>query len=308
MTAPAPDPDRPLYGGIEAGGTKFVCAIGHEPNQPLQVATFPTRDPERTLADVVGFFQGRVAAKGKLTGLGVASFGPLALEPNSQQFGRIGSTPKPGWSHFDLRGHLARSLSCPILLDTDVNGAGRAEAVFGAGQGRRLFAYLTIGTGIGGGLIQDGRPVFGLTHAEMGHILVRRHPLDQDFPGLCPFHQDCLEGLASGAAIMARQGHSLSGQPEDHPLWQIVTDYIAQLCGTLMLIAAPERIILGGGVMANGKLLPLVRAEMTRRLNGYIDHPALARQSEDLIVPPGLGDRAGVIGALLLAEEAALPQ
>lgn len=293
-----------LIGAIEAGGTKFVCAVGTEDGQILRLATMPTLDPESTLTEVVGFFTTAEAELGRLAALGVASFGPLQLDPASPLFGSLTRTPKPGWSGVNLRHCLAERLGCPVSIDTDVNGAGIGEAALGAGRGLDCFAYVTIGTGIGGGLIVNGRPVHGLLHPEMGHVKVRRHPLDESFSGCCPFHGDCLEGMASGTAIMARQGHSLSANRADDPIWDIVAEYLGQFCVTLFLLAAPRRIILGGGVMSSGALFPLIRRKVAAALNGYLAGYEQPADFDALIVPPTLGDRAGITGALLLGASA----
>jgi fructokinase len=292
-----------LVGGIEAGGTKFVCAVGDADGGILRLATVPTRDPDTTLAETVAFFQAAAAEFGPIAALGVASFGPLDLDPSSPEQGSLTRTPKPGWSGINLRSHLSQALACPVTVDTDVNGAGLAEGALGAGKGLDCFAYLTVGTGIGGGLIVGQRPVHGLLHPEMGHLLVRRHPADGTFPGCCPFHGDCLEGLASGTAILQRQGHSLSGNKPDDPIWDIVADYIGQLCSALFLLASPHRIIIGGGVMSSGALFPLVRAKVAAQLNGYVGGLHNGADFAELIVPPALGDRAGITGALLMAAD-----
>jgi fructokinase len=288
-----------LVGGIEAGGTKFVCAIGNEEGRILRLSKLPTRAPDDTLAETAEFFRTASAEFGPIAALGVASFGPLDLDPSSLGRGSLTRTPKPGWSGVNLRTHLSEALGCPVAVDTDVNGAGLGEAVLGAGRDLDCFVYLTVGTGIGGGLIVDGRPVHGLVHPEMGHLLVRRHPQDT-FRGCCPFHGDCLEGLASGTAILERQGFSLSGNKPDDPIWDIVADYIGQLCASLFLLASPRRIVIGGGVMSSGALFPLVRAKVASQLNGYVGGLGKAADFTDLIVPPALGDRAGITGALLM--------
>lgn len=289
-----------LIGGVEAGGTKFVCAIGYGDGRIERSISFPTRDPESTLAEAVGFFREATSGRAPVASLGIASFGPLRLDPASPDHGRLGNTPKPGWSGIHLRARLSEALGCPAAVDTDVNGAGLAEARLGAGQGLDCFAYLTVGTGIGGGLIVEGRPVHGLMHPEMGHLLVRRHPQDRTFPGSCPFHTDCVEGLASGAAILQRQGHSLALNPAGDLLLDIVADYIAQLCINLVLLASPQRIVIGGGVMTDDRLLPMIRAKVAIGLNGYVAGLESEAGVGALIVPPALAKQAGIIGALLI--------
>jgi fructokinase len=199
---------------------------------------------------------------------------------------------------------LGQALGCPVAIDTDVNAAGLGEAEFGAGRGLGNFVYLTIGTGIGGGLIVGGRPLRGLTHPEMGHLLVRRHAVDEGFAGACPFHGDCAEGLASGAAIFAREGKTLADYPPDHPLREAVADYVGQLCAAIVLITSPQRLILGGGVMTGGDLLPGIRRALATRLGGYVGHPALRDGLDSYIVTPALGGDAGLTGALILASRA----
>jgi len=285
----------PLFGAIEAGGTKFRCAVGTAPDALLAQAAFPTRSPAETLADVVAFFKGT----GNLEAVGVGSFGPLDLDPASPTHGSIVRTPKPGWSDFNLKAALITSLGCPVAIDTDVNASGLAESLLGAGKGLPSLAYITIGTGIGGGLIQQGRPLHGFTHPEMGHIRPRRAPNDT-FAGICPYHGDCLEGLASGAAIFQRSGRHLAETPPDDPLWTWLADYIAQLCSTLLLTAAPHRIVLGGGVMSsNSVLFGPVRQAVAAQLAAYLGELPL----NEIIVPPALGDMSGLTGALLLAGE-----
>jgi fructokinase len=295
-----PNPSDPIYGGLEAGGTKFVCAVGRAPDGVLEEARFATRGPEETLADALSFFR---AAKTKydLAAIGIATFGPAIVDPAAPDWGQIGQTPKPGWSGTDLAGVFARELSLPVGFDTDVNGAGLAEARWGAATGCSQSAYVTIGTGIGGGIIVDGKSLHGLQHPEIGHIRVARPQGEQAARGVCPFHDDCLEGLASGPAIKARWGAALGELPPDHPAWQVEADYLGQLCAELVLMVSPQRIVLGGGVMGNEALFAPIRAVARARLGGYV--PALERAGAmaALIVPPALGTRAGIIGALALA-------
>lgn len=284
-----------LLGGIEGGGTKFVCAVGEAGQPPLRRAAFPTQNADQTLAGVISFFR----EFGALAGLGIGSFGPLDLDPASPRYGSLTGTPKPGWSGVNLRAILTEALGCPVAIDTDVNAAGLGEAEFGAGRGLDSLVYITVGTGIGGGLILGGKPLHGLSHPEMGHVLVRRHPVDEGFAGCCPFHGDCAEGLASGAAIFAREGKTLADYSPDHPLREAIADYLGQLCASIVLIASPQRLILGGGVMTGGGLLPGIRSALAARLGGYADLPA------DYVVLPALGDNAGITGALILASCAA---
>lgn len=286
-----------LLGGIEAGGTKFVCVTSTASGVISERKVIPTTTPHETLGAAIAFFR----EHGPIKALGVASFGPLVLDRASPHYGQVAATPKPGWTGADLSGVLAKALNCPVALDTDVNGAGLAEARLGAGRGLDVVVYVTVGTGLGGGLIVNGKPVQGLTHPEMGHLRVRRHPDDLDFKGVCPFHGDCLEGLVSGPAAQARLGYPLNDAPLDHPVWALIGYYLGQLCATLCLVVSPRQIILGGGVMSNLSVFPHIRAACAEALNGYVQSEAIG--SDRFIVPPGLGDRAGALGSLLLAED-----
>ena len=291
-----------LFGAVEAGGTKIVCAIGDESGALRTESRFPTADPDSTLAKVHDFFK---AACGDLApaALGVACFGPVVLERQSANYGFIGKTPKAGWSNTDVAARLAREFSCPVGFDTDVNAAALAEHRWGAGRDTRNLVYVTVGTGIGGGVLIEGAPLHGLMHPEIGHIHPRRHELDSSFAGVCPFHGDCLEGLASGPSILARTGSELQHLDAGHVQWEIEADYLAQLCAQLVLTVSPQRIIMGGGVMAE-RLFPLVRRRTLHWLGGYIDRGEILTHIERYIVPPALGARAGVLGALCLAVEA----
>jgi len=291
-----------LLAGIEAGGTKFVCGVARSPTDILKSVTIPTTTPLQTIALVESFFRAASAEFGPISALGVASFGPLDLDPASPAHGSITTTPKAGWSGFNLMAALVAALNCPAAIDTDVTGSGLAEATYGAGRGFDRLAYLTIGTGVGGALIVGGAPLHRLSHPEMGHIPVRRRADDADFAGICSFHGDCVEGLVSGPAVLARYGRRLSDLDAGSPAWAILADYIAQLCLSILLISTPGRVILGGGVMSNPALYPLIRAELLRLNNGYLTRLADAGDAEHLIAAPGLGDRAGLIGAMLLAQ------
>jgi fructokinase len=229
----------------------------------------------------------------------------VELDKSSAHYGFIGQTPKAGWSHTDIAGALAREFHCPIGFDTDVNGAALAEHRWGAARDVMNLVYLTIGTGIGGGVVVDGVPIHGLMHPEIGHIYPRRHPLDGTFDGVCPFHRDCMEGVASGPAILARTGASLGELGETHPQWEIQADYLGQLCAQLVVTVSPQRIVMGGGVMSQSRLLPLIRARMRHWLGGYIDRSEIGSGIDRYVVAPELGERAGVLGALVLAMHAA---
>ncbi len=286
------------YGAVEAGGTKFICAIGDQDGRILDEIRIETRDPNATLSDVCRYF-GAVGNKfGMLQALGVGAFGPLDLKPTSPTFGHITTTPKPGWRNFDIAGVLKRGIDRPVYLDTDVNGAALGELRWGAAQHLESVAYVTVGTGIGVGVVHHGRPVHGLMHPELGHIFVRRHPGDSGFMGICPFHGDCLEGVACGAAIVARTGRALKDAPPTDPIWAIEADYLGQLCANLVLSHAPQRILIGGGVM-QGRLYAAIHERMLYWLHDYIKAEGL--QSSHYISAPGLGSHAGIKGALSLA-------
>jgi fructokinase len=294
-----------FFGAVEAGGTKFVCAIGDDRGQILAQQRFPTADPISTLAAAQAFLEQGVRDFGALAAIGVASFGPVELDKRSARYGFIGLTPKAGWSSTDIAGAFARQFACPIGFDTDVNAAALAEHRWGAARNVENLVYLTIGTGIGGGLIIAGAPLHGLMHPEIGHIYPRRHPLDADFAGVCPFHRDCLEGVASGPAILARTGASLQDLDQSHPQWEIEADYLGQLCALLVFTVSPQRIVMGGGVMSQARLLPLIRQRLLHWLGGYINRSKILSGVDRYVVAPDLGDRAGVLGALLLAMDAA---
>ena len=294
---------RPLYGAIEAGGTKFLCAAGYGPNEVLEEVRFPTSSPSATLGSVVSFFERIEREVGPLGSFGIAAFGPLDLQPRSRTFGHLLATPKSGWAGTDLLAPLKERFARPIAIDTDVNAAALAEAHFGAGFGTRSLAYVTVGTGIGGGAVIDGRTLRGLLHPEMGHIHVRRDPRDEGFVGVCPIHRDCLEGLASGPAIAVRWGATVDEWPEGHPGLEIIGDYLGQLAALIALLLSCERIVFGGGVMTTGRLMPHVRTAACRYLNGYLPLESVA--FDEYICAPGLAERAGITGAFVLATEAA---
>ncbi len=292
-----------IHGAIEAGGTKFVCAVGSAATGSLRTATIPTRDPDATFAEVATFFR-EAADFGSVAGIGVASFGPVGVDPASPDYGKILATPKPGWEGTDLLTRIRAFLDVPMAIDTDVNAAALAE-VRAAGPDMRQLAYVTVGTGIGVGLVSEGRPVHGIGHPEAGHILVRRHPAHEGFAGTCPFHGDCLEGLAAGPAVSSAWGAPASELAADHPFWEVEADYLAQLCMTLFLTMAPQRIVLGGGVMKQERLIPLIRARTADLLGGYVQAARDEAAMERLIVPPACTEPSGLVGAILLAEQAA---
>jgi fructokinase len=293
-----------LVGGIEAGGTKLICAVGTGPDDVRAELRVPTTTPAETLAAAVAFFAAQ-AARAPLAALGVASFGPLDLDPRSVTFGSITTTPKPGWRGVDLVGPLRAALGVPVALDTDVNAAALAEQRWGAGRGLRTLVYVTVGTGIGGGAVVDGRALHGAGHPEMGHLRVPHDRARDPFAGSCPAHGDCWEGLAAAPAMAARWGRPPETLSEADPAWALEAHYLALGLANLVLTLAPERVVVGGGVMARARLYPLVRAGLQDLLAGYLTWPALADGLERYVVPPALGERAGVLGALHLAQTAA---
>jgi len=291
-----------LWGGIEAGGTKFVCAVGSGPEDLRAEIRFPTSSPEVCLREALDFFRAQQAKHGALAAIGVASFGPVDPDPASPSFGTITTTPKPGWANTDLVTPLRVGLGLPVGFDTDVNGAALGEGRWGAAQGLDTFIYLTVGTGIGGGAVVNGALLHGLVHPEMGHIAVP-HDRDLDpFAGSCPFHGDCLEGLASGPALEQRWGQRAETLSEEHPAWELEAGYLAHGLATMIYTFSPQRIIVGGGVVAHPGLLTRVRGRLLEILNGYVQHPAVLDEMESYVVAPGLGNQAGVLGAIALAQ------
>jgi fructokinase len=290
-----------VFGGLEAGGTKCVCAVGTGPDDVRAETRFPTTTPAATLARAVEFFRAQ-AARTPLAALGVACFGPLDLDPASPSHGSITTTPKVGWRDVDVVGPLRRGLSVPVMIDTDVNGAALAEHRWGSGRGVSSLVYVTVGSGIGGGALVHGRPVHGLVHPEMGHVRVPHDRARDPFPGLCPHHGDCLEGLASGPALAARWGQDPAMLPDEHPAWDLESDYLALGLASVVLVLSPERLVLGGGVMRRARLYPLIRGKLANILAGYLRTPALGQAIDGYVMAPMLGDRAGVLGALALAQ------
>lgn len=284
-----------LFGAIEAGGTKFVCAVGTGPDDLRAETRIPTTTPAATIAEVLAFFREQQETHGKIAALGIGSFGPVDLDRGSPTWGHITSTPKPGWAGTDLAGELGRALGVPVAFDTDVNAAALGEGRWGAAAGLADFVYVTVGTGIGGGAVSGGRLVHGKLHPEMGHLRVRRDRAIDPFPGICPFHGDCLEGLAAGPAIAARWGKRAEELPADHPAWNLEARYLAELAATLALMLSPRKILFGGGVPQQPALLPLIRHHLAELLAGYLEAPEIAA--------PALGPRAGLLGALALAQD-----
>ncbi len=289
-----------FYGGIEGGGTKFVCIVGSGPKDIRAEVRFPTTDPAETLGRAVAFFK-QQAQKLTLSAVGVASFGPVNLDSASPTFGYITNTIKPGWANTAIVGMLKAELNIPVVIDTDVNAAAFGEYWWGAAQGLDPIIYLTIGTGIGGGVICCGKSLHGLMHPEIGHMLIPHDRELDPFSGVCPFHRDCFEGLASGTALRQHWGQPAETLPDDHLAWNIEAHYIALAMANLILNYSPCRIVAGGGVMQHTGLFPLVRRKVQQLLNGYIESPQIIESIDQYIVPPALGNRAGVLGAIALA-------
>ncbi len=288
-----------MFGGIEAGGTEFVCAVGTNPQNIVVSDPMSTTTPAETFQKVIAFFRQHPPVKK----IGIGSFGPVDIHRDSPTFGYITTTPKPGWANTDFAGVISRELGVAVEFDTDVNTAALGEHKWGAAVGLDDFLYLTIGTGVGGGVMVNGRLVHGLIHPELGHILLPRDPLKDPFEGNCPFHKDCLEGLTTGPALQKRWKVSPKTLPIDHPAWELEAEYIAIALVSFACTLSPKRIILGGGVMRQIQLFPMIRRRFQELLNGYLQHPAILRDVDHYIVPPALGDHAGVLGAIALAQQ-----
>lgn len=293
-----------LYGGIEAGGTKFICIVASAPDQILVKERFITLAPVETLNQVISFYRQQISKYGPLKGFGIGSFGPVDLNPLSPFYGAITSTPKLIWQNTPLLRIIEKEFNVPVAMDTDVNAAAVGEGKWGAGQGLDNFIYVTIGTGIGAGVVVNGEPVHGLIHPEVGHIRLPHDWQKDSYVGACPFHGDCWEGLASGTAMNQRWGIPAEQLPNDHPAWDLEAEYIAEAIHNMVCSFSPQRIILGGGVMQQEKLFSLVRNKVLQSLNGYVQSPIILEHIETYIVPPGLGSEAGVLGALALAMQA----
>jgi fructokinase len=296
----------PLIAAIEAGGTKFVCAVATGPDNIVAETTIDTTNPKDTLNSVMRFLSAAKGEHGPFAAIGVGSFGPVDLNPSSKTFGYITTTPKLGWQHTDLVGPLKSRFKVPVGFDTDVNAAVFGEYMWGAGKGCDPLIYVTVGTGIGGGVIVNGHLLHGLLHPEIGHLHVPPPPgkgaITKECQ--CPFHKSCMEGYASGPAIMKRWGKKAESLPSSHAAWQDVSDVLAHGLTNLILTLSPRRIILGGGVMHQEHLYPLIRAKVARDLNGYLQIPEITREIDTFIAPPALRDRAGLMGALALGQGA----
>lgn len=289
------------YGAVEAGGTKFICLVGAGPDDVVAEERIETRSPAETIPRVIEFFSCQIEQHGPLRGIGVGSFGPVDPNPDSPWFGHITTTPKPGWAQTDLVGPLRERFNVPVAFDTDVNAAAMGEHRWGAAQGLTTFIYITIGTGIGGGGMVAGQMMHGLIHPEMGHLRLPRNPQVDPFEGVCPFHGDCWEGLAAGPAIESRWGQPAEELPQDHPAWQLEAEYVALALNNVICTLSPQRIILGGGVMEQLWLIPAIRQRVLELLAGYVQADEILSGIDQYIVPPGLGPRAGALGALALA-------
>lgn len=283
-----------LFGSVEAGGTKFVLAVGNENLEILKREQIPTTTPEETIAGVIKFF-----TENPVAALGIGSFGPIDIKPDSPTYGYITTTPKPGWANVDLLGQIKAALGIPVAFTTDVNASAYGEMIV---TGEKSLVYYTIGTGIGGGAVQDGKFIGGFSHAEMGHQFVKRHPDDLDFKGVCPFHGDCLEGVAAGPSLEARTGIRGENLPLDHPVWDIQAFYIAQCAVNATLALAPEKIVFGGGVMEQDHMLKRVHEQFVKQMNGYVKIPCAV---EDYIVTPSVPENgSATVGDFALAKAA----
>ena len=288
----------PLFGALEAGGTKMVCAVGNAQGKILDRVSIPTRTPEETMPEMLNFFRGK-----ELAAIGIGCFGPIDLDRRSPGYGTIMSSPKLSWRNFGIYRRFREELGLPVGIDTDVNAAALGEAVWGCTREVSNSIYITVGTGVGLGVIINGRPYHGMIHPEGGHIFMDRRPDDPMVRGVCPYHPNCLEGLASGPAIERRWGRKAEELADCTAVWEMEAYYMAQaICSYIMMIS-PERIILGGGVMHQEQMLPLVRREVHRQLRGYIQGKGLD-DLDNYIVPVSLGDNQGVMGAVKLAMDA----
>lgn len=295
-----------LFGGIEAGGTKFVCLIGTGPDDIRAESVFPTTTPSETMGRAVAFFREH-AADLPLSAVGVGCFGPVDLEPESPSFGHITTTPKSGWAGTDVVGMLRRDLHLPVAFDTDVNASAYAEYLWGGANRLDPAIYVTIGTGIGAGIVSRGMPVHGLVHPEAGHMRIP-HDIEMDpFRGACPFHGDCFEGLASGTALSQRWKTPAETLPDAHDAWPLEAHYIGLALTNLILCHSPRRIVVGGGVMQRRLLFPMIQQNVRDLLNGYVNSPAILENIDQYVVPPALAGRAGALGAIALAQASLHP-
>ena len=286
-----------LYGALEAGGTKMVCAVGTEDGHIIDKIQIPTETPDITIPAIIDYFRDK-----EIKALGIACFGPIDLNTSSPTYGYITNTPKPGWSNTDIVGSLKKALSVPIGFDTDVNGSLIGEITYGASKGLENAVYITVGTGIGGGVMTNGRLLHGMLHPELGHMVMHIHP-DDTYKCRCPFHDHCLEGLACGLAVEERRGLKGKDIPDDDKVWEIEAYYLGQAMVNLIVTLSPERIILGGGIMHRTHLFDLIRKETKKQLNSYIK-TALLDDIDNYIVPASLNDDQGILGCIKLAMDA----
>lgn len=292
-----------FYGGIEAGGTKFVCMVASDPENILAEIKFPTTTPEETIKRTNDFFRPFIQ-RGELAAIGLGSFGPVDLDPKSPTYGFITGTPKPNWSFTDLLGGVKRGSQVPVAYDTDVNAAALGE-LYWVPENKDLdpFIYITVGTGIGTGVIANGKPVHGLVHPEAGHMAIPHDWHEDPFAGGCPYHGDCWEGLANGPAMAQRWGHPADTLADDHPGWDLEAKYIALAIVNQIYAYSPQRVVLGGGVAQHAGLLQKVQTKTQQLLNGYVQSDMILNHIDRYIVSPGLGTKAGVLGAITLARE-----
>ncbi len=289
-----------FFGGIEGGGTKFICVVGRGPDEIAEETRFPTTTPQETLERVCRFFRPYVK-QGQLVSLGLGSFGPVDVDPESPTFGYITTTPKPNWANTDILGKLKQELGVPIAIDMDVAASALGEYRWGASQGFDPSLYVTVGTGIGGSYILNGKPLRGLVSLEMGHVYIPHDASLDPFPGSCPYHGDCFEGLANGPAITKRFNRPAEALAETHPFWDIEAGYIAAALANYIFTFPPRKIVLGGGVMHRIHLYDRIRRKLHVLLSGYLNHPSLTGDLREYIVAPGLAYRSGVLGGLALA-------
>ena len=287
-----------LFGALEAGGTKMVCAIGDEQGNILERISIPTLAPENTMPAIIEFFKSK-----NISALGIGCFGPVDLDKKSPTYGHITTTPKLAWKNYDIVGVCEKELGVPVGFDTDVNGSALGEATWGCTKDLDNSIYITVGTGIGVGVIIDRKPYHGMLHPEGGHIFLARHPQDPMERGVCPYHELCLEGLASGPSIQARWGKPGAELADRKEVWELEAYYLAQAICSYIMILSPERIIVGGGVAHQEQMMPLIRAEVLRQMGGYITAKGM-QDLDNYIVLPSLNDDQGILGALKLAMDA----
>ncbi len=292
---------KKVFGGVEAGGTKFVCMVGTDPQNIDDEIRFPTTTPEETLKKVIEFFL-PYHKNNQLTAIGIGSFGPVDLRKTSPQYGYITTTPKPGWQNTNICSEISKIINVPIVFDTDVNAAAFGELFWSGSKGiLDPFVYITVGTGIGVGVIANQAPIHGLVHTEGGHIHIPQDKTIDPFIGICPYHNNCLEGLASGPAIKARWGISAQDLPADHPAWNLEADYIALAICNIIMMYSPMRIVVGGGVAQHPGLLEQIRSKTKNLVNNYVQSEAITKNISNYIISPMLGNQAGVLGAIALA-------